>query len=61
MSPVLGKFRNLHPGVGIEVVIGVGGETLLYSRISPQIKGLYLINIKSFSFTTVDILLYEKL
>ena len=34
MSPLLGKFRDLHPGVGIEAVIGVGGETLLYSRIS---------------------------
>ena len=61
MSPLLGKFRNLHPGVGIEAVIGVGGgENLLYSRIFSS-RGLYLINIKSFSFTTVDILLYGNL
>ena len=53
MSPLLGKFRNLHSGVGIEAVIGVGGELKVYVN--------YLINSKSLSITTGDILLYGKL
>ena len=49
MSPLLGKFRNLHPGVGIEAVIGVGGICYI-AEFLLWIKGLYLINIKSSFF-----------
>ena len=47
MSPLLGKFRILHPGVGIEAVIGVGGGICYIAEFLLKIKGLYLINIKS--------------
>ena len=63
MSPLLGKFRNLHPGVGIEAVIGVGGEFAIQQNFSARLKvySNYLINLKSLSITTRDILLYGKL